>query len=708
MKRSIVSLLLAVTMMISAMAGLAGCSSDGSSVSGKVSPGSEKIIGNAERDGVEIIIPAGTFEKAVSVRIGTDDENEIAAEDGASYLHSPIELVSDGGEHTLGETVTVKIKLPESVSEDDYLSIMGAYYDDGRWEYILPNAEAMQNGYLQFGTPHFSRFAAFKLEKEKALDKYAETLAIQKVTGEPPSQEIMDCFSEALDYLDFNDETVKGIIMQKIAKEFDPTEFITNAKNGDVSDIVGQGAGFIAKKLMESAHDKEFVNKMKSYAGGATSGAVAAAIKLFDGGSASDAYKEFVYAAMDAIPATRLAKAVVEASRAGVQNWQDYSVEYAYNVYLKQNVASDGSVSADSWDIIFYNMGSGLDFMQREYRRAYANASGKTLEEIEADKGLRNMLDSQVINEIKRKFMIRYANPPEIEAERARIREMLATFDAYGLLSWNNMLGFPVEMEYADRIDSLMRIRDNIIDIVGGDLSAFGDKDYMIEGNLAEAIYKWLEFRKDRAKFYDWMREKGYLASPKETIGYWKLVRSFDNKYETSAADEAYSSTWSGGGGSYTYRCVVTYDGFAYIGRTHDSCNGEFVENKGTASAPKDSYMGGEQVKIDMKITASTSSDICYHLGASMGASITAVNKDDPFVNYGTDTDLWEVAENPQRGSIATEKNDTNTGYRGDSITVGGEMPSGYENGDKVYIIIWFGGGNNIIKTAYEYEWVRK
>ena len=122
----------------------------------------------------------------------------------------------------------------------------------------------------------------------------------------------------------------------------------------------------------------------------------------------------------------------------------------------------------------------------------------------------------------------------------------------------------------------------------------------------------------------------------------------------------------------------------------------------------KDSYMGGEQVKIDMKITASTSSDICYHLGASMGASITAVNKDDPFVNYGTDTDLREVAENPQRGSIATEKNDTNTGYRGDSITVGGEMPSGYENGDKVYIFIWFGGGNNIIKTAYEYEWVRK
>ena len=73
-------------MLLSAMAGLTGCSSGDGSASGKVSPKSEKKIGNAKRDGVEIIIPAGTFEKAVNVSIGIADENEIAAEDGASYL----------------------------------------------------------------------------------------------------------------------------------------------------------------------------------------------------------------------------------------------------------------------------------------------------------------------------------------------------------------------------------------------------------------------------------------------------------------------------------------------------------------------------------------------------------------------------------------------------------------------------------------------
>lgn len=676
--------------------------------SGKVKPDSEETIGNVKKNGVELVIPAGTFENEVNVSISIADDKEIAAEAGASYLFSPIELVSDGGEHTLTKTVTVKIKLPDSISGDDYLTIMGAYYDGESWEYILPDVEALQNGYLQFGTSHFSRYAALKLEKEKALDKYAETLATQNVTGSQPSDELNDCFTEALDKMGFTNETVQGIIMQKIVKELHSSSaFIINAKNGDVGDIAGQGAELIAEAITKSLYDKRVVDEIKSYAGGATSGAVAAALSLYDGDSGMDAYKEFVYAAMDVIPAAKLGKAAVEATKAGAQMWQDYSVESAYKVYLKQNVASDGNISADSWDIIFYNMGSGLDFMQRDYRTAYANASGKTLKEINADKELRNVLDRKVIDEVKRSFMTRYTNTSAIASEKARIKEMLTTFDQYGLLSWSKLLSFPYEMELATRIDSLMKIRENILDIVDGDRSVFGSSNEVIEGNLAEAIYKWLECGKDRGKFYDWMREKGYLANPKETTGYWKLVRSFENKYETSASSDYYSETWGGGGGSYTYRCQTTFD-YSYSSSTHDNCRGEFVENTGTSSIPKDRYMGGERVEIDLKITASTSSNICFHLGASLGASITPVNHDDPFVSYGTNISLYDITEKITTSYIQTGKNDTNTGYWGQSATVGGEMPSGSANGDKVYILIGMSGGNNSVTTAYEYEWVVK
>ncbi len=273
------------------------------------------------------------------------------------------------------------------------------------------------------------------------------------------------------------------------------------------------------------------------------------------------------------------------------------------------------------------------------------------------------------------------------------------------VLLTNEETCFPYEMELATRLDSLMKIRENILDIVGDDRSVFGSSDEVIEGNLAEAIYKWLECGKDRGKFYDWMREKGYLASPKETVGYWKLVRSFENKYEPSVSSDFYSETWGGGGGSYTYRCQTTFD-YNYSGSTHDNCRGEFVENIGTASHPKDKYIGGERVEIDLKIEASTSPNICFHCGATLGASITSVNVDDPFVGY--DTSLYDVSEKITRSYIMTGKNDTNTGYWGESATVGGEMPSGSANGDKVYIVIGMGGGNYSVETAYEYEWVVK
>lgn len=707
MKRKILSILLVAVMLLSVMMGFAGCSSGDGSISGKVKPDSEEIIGNAEKNGVELVIPTGTFEKAVNVSIGIADEKEIMTEDGVSYLFSPIELVSDGGEHTLGETVTVKIKLPDSVSGDDYLTIMGAYYNGESWEYILPDAEALQNGYLQFGTPHFSRYAALKLDKEKALDKYAETLATQNVTGSKPSEELTDCFTEALDKLGFTNETVQGIIMQKIAKELHGSSaFITNAKNGDVSDIAGQGAELIAGALLKSAHDEAFIKEMQSYAGGAASGTVAAALSLYDGGSGMDAYKEFVYAAMDAIPAAKLGKAAVEATKAGAQMWQDYSFESAYNVYLKQNIASDGNISADSWETIFFNMGSGLDYMQRDYRTAYANANGKTLKELDNDTELRDRLNNQVMNEIKSSFMKRYTNTSEIASEKARIKEMLTTFDQYGLLSWSKMLSFPYEMELATRIDSLMKIRENILDIVGGDRSVFGSSDEVIEGNLAEAIYKWLECGKDRGKFYDWMRENGYLESlgkPAED-GYWQLVRSFENDYEKSKADDAYTESWSGGSGSYTYNCKTTFD-HHYTGSTHNTCRGEFVNNTGTASAPNSRYAGGEQVKITLTINADTSSNICFNLGAHLTACITPVNHNDPFISYGTETYLQNIDDESAKGDVRTYKNDTNTGYIGESVTSGATMPMGYEDGDKVYILIIFTGGNNLIKTAYEYEW---
>lgn len=259
-------------------------------------------------------------------------------------------------------------------------------------------------------------------------------------------------------------------------------------------------------------------------------------------------------------------------------------------------------------------------------------------------------------------------------------------------------------MTVDSRLNSLFTIRKLIIDLVDGDLSVFGDEKDR-EFNISMAVSTWILSNKDRRKFYDWMHEKGYLKKEVGTgEGYWKLVRSFNNDFKTSEADDNYVCSWSGENGSYTYNCkFIGY--YSYWDSTHDNCSGEFVNNTGTSSTPKSLYMGGEKVEIDLKISAETSDNICLHLGASMSASITMINKDDPFISYGTDTSMYDVTEKHTKSYIESYKNDTNTGYEGMSVTVGGYMPTGYADGDKVYILIGLGGGNNSVTTAYEYEW---
>ena len=64
-----------------------------------------------------------------------------------------------------------------------------------------------------------------------------------------------------------------------------------------------------------------------------------------------------------------------------------------------------------------------------------------------------------------------------------------------------------------------------------------------------------------------------------------------------------------------------------------------------------------------------------------------------------------DVTEKHTKSYIETYQENTNTGYKGMNVTVGGTMPSGSAQGDKVFILISFSGGNNTVFTAYEYEW---
>lgn len=555
------------------------------------------------------------------------------------------------------------------------------------------------------------------INREEQIKLYAHKMAVDSVSNEVKDPTYIEKIKAVCnDYFDgvglYASETREIIIERALEMNIIPTTQEL-AEKGDMEALTYECGRILAEATIDMVQENPLVKESLMEGLGKLGTLTQGAEALYNG-DYKTAVVEFTDlgvtlfggAAGGAVTALKsigdLSKAAVEQ---GIMAWKDYEMECAYKAYagLAKEGAYGYTLNSGDWETLKIQMRGYYNRLLSEKKEAWRRLHGKdSLTNAEI-----NMLEAYVEADLKEQFDKRLANEKLIEAKAAEYEKIIGSFKDANLL---NRLenGFKYDMTIEQRLQSLFTIRQVILKMAGGDISVFGsEKDR--EDNLSMAIAMWLGYGKDRAKFYDWMREQGYLKKTGEaTEGYWKFVRSFENKYKTSAADDAYSESWSGGGGSYTYRCEVTFDGVSYTGITHDSCKGEFVENKGTASAPKDSYMGGERVEIDLKITATTSSNICFHLGASLGASITPVNHDDPFVSYGTNRSLYDITEKITKSYIQTGKNDTNTGYWGESATVGGEMPSGSANGDKVYILIGMGGGNNSVTTAYEYEWIMK
>lgn len=716
MKRKILFLLLAVAMQLSLMAGLSGCGKSGFG-STLIVGDKGGVIGDLKKDGWTVSIPAGAFEQDVKVTVDkVADSTEAYINGKAAFLTTPIEIKVEGTESVrLDEPARISMKLdeknlPDNSTFDQYVM---SYWTGDEWEVIIPDPVELSKGYLTFETWHFSSYSGKKMTDDEQVREYARDLAIDDLTNQARNEALKEKLTAVVDdYLNglsIYDQEARNEIISRVwaSSSMDIAVFLT--ENGaSMAELGYKVTDMIVESTVDVCAENPLILEAVSTALDSVGDSAEASVALYDGNYRKAASE------LTALGATVLGyggvgavKSLVDLGAAaveqGIMAWKDYEEECAYKVFygLAKGNAYGYKINAGDWETLITQMGGYYHQIVRERKDEYKRISGKdTLSDDE-----QRMIERQVESDLKKKFEERAKIDSKIDAKQSEYEILVKAFKDAGLLTRTEN-GFKEDMTVNRRLHSLLAIRGNILNIVGGDISKFGrEKDR--EENLAYAIKMWIGYGKDRAKFYDWMREMGYLEKQKEGTGYWKLVRSFTNKYETSASDEYYSSTWSGGSGSYTYNCKVTHDS-TYWASTHDNCNGEFVNNTGTSSIPNSRYAGGEQAKLTLTVSAATSSNICFHLGAHLTSCITPVNHDDPFVNYGTNMYMQNIDDESARGDVRTYKNDTNTGYIGGNVTSGVAMPMGYEDGDKVYILIIFTGGNNEIKTAYEYEWVKK
>ena len=132
--------------------------------------------------GVTISFPKGVT--GVKYEALSDAEvNKLKAQ-GHNFVGTPVNVTQDGNTHVvLDDYATVSFKIPDDFPKEQYGELVGVLIGDEGTEYLFPDYAALQKGYVQFKTHHFSIGAAER-SKEKLEQLFIEGYAIDNYVAD--------------------------------------------------------------------------------------------------------------------------------------------------------------------------------------------------------------------------------------------------------------------------------------------------------------------------------------------------------------------------------------------------------------------------------------------------------------------------------------------------------------------------------------------
>ena len=190
-----------------------------------------------------------------------DDENVLSqyASDGYRIIGDVIRLGESNTPVYLDDYETVTLSIPDSVSEEDYDNLFGAYFGDGYTYLYVPDPEMLSQRKIQFETLHHTDYGTILATDELKIEKYVERAAVLGVTKEITENELKDSFRETLDNtlenLGIDADTYGGELFRYIMSQDPKGEALTAALNGDTETFTGKISGSIADYLVGKTAD---------------------------------------------------------------------------------------------------------------------------------------------------------------------------------------------------------------------------------------------------------------------------------------------------------------------------------------------------------------------------------------------------------------------------------------------------------------------
>jgi len=235
------------------------CSEDNKEEDNIVVPGGNGNNNIEFPSGVSISFPNGV--SGVKCEALSEQEVNRLKAQGHNFVGTPVNVTQEGKAHVvLDDYATVSFKIPDDFPKEQYGELVGVLISDKGSEYIFPDYAALQNGYVQFKTYHFSTAAAER-NKQKLEQLFIEGYAIDNYVEDSRKERASELKWElefaVNDVLDDNDNDLLGKVLKQVIESNDIVKGTMEYVEAYEEGMLGEKAvNDISEKLTEEMQTK--------------------------------------------------------------------------------------------------------------------------------------------------------------------------------------------------------------------------------------------------------------------------------------------------------------------------------------------------------------------------------------------------------------------------------------------------------------------
>lgn len=503
---------------------------------------SEVKLGNLDKEGVEVTIPAGAFSKPTEVTLINPDKTPKYDDKEMTGFGVPIDISAGEEPVRLQQPVTIKMKFnPAALGEADLESgsLHMGYFNGKEWQYIKPAVDR-ENNIMTFTTSHFCLFGQSKLTVDQRIEEYTHNKALAD-WAQTQSDEMTNAAAEKVidhilkDKLGIADEATKSKVLGSLLKDDEWGGMVKNLASGDVTGFNQDLQVLVGKKIVDNV-PKSTLSKalggLTSDFGVTTVAKASEAAGYLAEGRTKDAARILGEHIADQFMITTAGKIAVAAIEHKISSWKNEEVEAAYQAY--KNGASSRvpwwgyQVEKGNFGDVWSQMGGAARQLQIEaiaaQEKARKDAGMPALDDNE-----KNKIRTMVERDLKKQFEQRVKTDAEIEKKKAEYDMIMNMYKEAGFTD-KGRWGWDKSYELEQRLDSLTHLKDKLLKDTGRIFIKEGNghsKEAIGINELKLLTMHWFgtddpaERQKKYAEFLK--KEYGIVLSPKAELlnGQW-------------------------------------------------------------------------------------------------------------------------------------------------------------------------------------------